>query len=418
MQVDRQLSPVLVAAFNTVMAARTIHCVYQPIVALDSGSIVGYEALARGPAGTTWSKPDAMVSYAARVGRLPELDWICRAAACRGALAATFPRHLPLFINVEPASSRTECPPDLLGVIEDATQQLQIVAEVTERSVAKDPAGLLAAIEQLRASTNRIALDDIGVESASQAMMSLVRPDVIKLDRSIVDDHAAPAAMAVIDAVRAEAARTGALILAEGIETAEHLAAAKSMGASLGQGWLFGRPGPLPRHFEPSSTVLPQLAAPPRTATTPFEVAQLRQSSNFATKKILLPLSRELEDRGVHASEPTVLLTTFQHGRYFDRATRLRYTELAEHGVLTATFAHDMPLVPGPNIRGCPLAPDDPLVDEWNVIVIGSQFVGGLFAKQRPLEAHAERAFDLILSQDRELVLAAARPLIERLPPG
>jgi EAL domain-containing protein (putative c-di-GMP-specific phosphodiesterase class I) len=419
MRDDRQLSPVLVAAFNTVLAARTIHCVYQPIVSLDSGEIVGYEALARGPAGTTWSTPEALVGYAERVGRLPELDWICRAAACRGALAADLPTDVPVFINVEPASSRTPCPRDLVDVIDRAVRQLQIVAEVTERSVASDPAGLLAAVEQLRNFSNRIALDDVGVDGASQAMMSLVRPDVIKLDRSIVDDHMAPAAAAVIGAVYAEAVRTGAVILAEGIETDRHLAVAKSIGATLGQGWLFGRPGPLPRHFKASTTVLPKLIAPPLTAATPFGVAQLRHPSAVATRDSLIPLSRRLEERGIHAAEPTVLLTTFQHSRHFDRATRGRYGDLAAHGVLTAAFAHGMALDPGPNIRGCPLTLDDPLVGEWNVIVIGSQFAGGLFARERTATVGRDmREFDLIVSEDRDLVLAAARPLIERLPPG
>jgi EAL domain-containing protein (putative c-di-GMP-specific phosphodiesterase class I) len=422
MQVDRPMSPVLVAAFNTVMAARAIHCVYQPIISLETGAIIGYEALARGPAGTTWSTPEALVGYAERVGRLPELDWICRAAACRGALAADLPTHVPLFINVEPASSRAPCPPDLLDVIQRAGERLQIVAELTERSVASDPAGLLAAIEALRNHSNRIALDDVGVDGASQAMMSLVRPDVIKLDRSIVQDHTAPAVVAIIDATRAEAARTGAVILAEGIETAAHLSVARSIGATLGQGWLFGRPGPLPQRFEPSNTMLPKLVAPALTATTPFEVARQHQQSTVATRKMLIPLSRELEDRGVFAAEPTVLLTTFQQNCHFDEATRRRYAQLAEDGVLTAAFAQGMPLDPGPRIRGCPLLADDPLVGEWNVIVIGSQFAGGMFAKERIVATEAAggkgREFDLIVSQDRDLVLAAARPLIHRLPPA
>jgi hypothetical protein len=169
----------------------------------------------------------------------------------------------------------------------------------------------------------------------------------------------------------------------------------------------------LPRRFTLSSTVLPQLTVPPISATTPFAVANLRAVSSFATREILRPLSRELEDRGVRAAEPTVLLTTFQHGENFDVETRRRYSKLAAHGVLTAAFGHGMPLAPGPHIRGCPLLPDDPLVGEWNVIVIGSTFAGGMFAKQRSISD-----FDLILSQDRDLVLDAARPLLQRLPPA
>jgi EAL domain-containing protein (putative c-di-GMP-specific phosphodiesterase class I) len=418
MQPDRPMSPVLVAAFNTVMAARAIHCVYQPIMDLERQTVAGYEALARGPAGTTWAMPGALVGYAEQVGRLPELDWICRAAACRGALAANLPPDMPLFVNVEPASSRVACPDDLAIILRDALDRLQIVAEVTERSVANDPAGLLAAIEVLRSYGNRIALDDVGVSGASQAMMSLVRPDVIKVDRLVVQDHASPTSVAVIEAVRAEADRTGAVILAEGIETPDHLAAAKAIGASLGQGWLFGHPGPLPGEYESSRLILPQLEVPQMTATTPFEIAQQRAETTYVTKTELVPLSRQLEDRGGDPHEPSVLLTTFQQAYHFSGSSRQRYSDLAAHGVLTATFAKDMPLEPAPHIRGCPLTADDPLSLEWNVIVIGSQFAGGLFAKLRPGLSRGEPEFELILSNDRDLVLAAARPLIDRLRPA
>ncbi len=418
MQVDRPLSPMLVAAFNTVMAARTIHCVYQPIVAVHTDEVVGYEALARGPAGTTWSTPETLVGYAARVGRLPELDWICRAAACRGALAADLPGTMPLFVNVEPASSRTPCPDDLVKIIDTAVDRLQIVAEVTERSVTSDPGGLLIAIERLRARSNRIALDDVGADAASQAMMSLLRPDVIKLDRSIVQEADSPTSADVIDAARAEAARTGAAILVEGIETPEHLSAAKAMGATLGQGWFFGRPGPLPKRHDATSMVIPHLVMPRRTGQTPFVVASGRQSPTSARKSALIALSRELEDKGVNATEPTVLLTTFEHGRHFDAGTRVRYHSLASHAILTATFAENMPLEPGPGIRGCPLLPGDPLIGEWNVIVIGSKFAGAVLARQtRDAAEEHDREFDVIVSYDRDMILEAARPLLERLVP-
>jgi EAL domain-containing protein (putative c-di-GMP-specific phosphodiesterase class I) len=415
---DRPLSPVLVAAFETVMAARTIHCIYQPIVALDTGSPVAYEALARGPAGTSWFMPDALVGYAMRVGRLPELDWICRAAACRGALAAKLPPDVPLFVNVEPASSRTRCPPDLLTFIRPAVETLQIVAEITERSVASDPAGLLGALDVLREYSNRIALDDVGADAATQAMMSLIQPDVIKIDRSVVQAPDAPSNASVIAAVCAESDRTGAVILAEGIETPEHLASAKAMRATFGQGWLFGRPGPLPRQHERSGVRLPHLAPVTTDAVTPFQVATRAQVASPATKPTLLALSRSLEDLGLHADEPTVLLTTFQHARFFDEATHRRYRTLAENGILTATFAEGMPPRPAPQIQGVSLEPSDPLVGEWNVIVVGSRFAGGLFAKERVTVDGREREFDLVESYDRDLVLAAARPLLARLSPA
>jgi hypothetical protein len=248
--------------------------------------------------------------------------------------------------------------------------------------------------------------------------MSLLRPDVIKLDRTVTHHHTTPQAISVINAARAEAERTGALILAEGIETPQHLDSAKSLGATLGQGWLLGSPAALPRHIAATSMPLPRLATPPIDATTPFAVAHVRAPARHATRRELLSFSRALENKGLHATEPTVLLATFQHARYFDKATRRRYSNLAAHGIFTALYAEDLPTEPLPNIRGCPLASNDPLVEQWTVIVIGSHFAGGLFAQQHDMTAtHPQRTFDLITSNDRDLILAAARPLLQRLTP-
>jgi hypothetical protein len=106
-------------------------------------------------------------------------------------------------------------------------------------------------------------LNDIGSAPSSLNMLSLVRPDVIKLDRSIVqgDTTSWPIAY-VINAVFREAERTGSAVLAEAIETAEHLQAAISMGATLGQGFYLGRPGPPPATIEPSTQTMPRIPPP------------------------------------------------------------------------------------------------------------------------------------------------------------
>jgi EAL domain-containing protein (putative c-di-GMP-specific phosphodiesterase class I) len=411
-------SPVAVSAFNTVLAARAISCVYQPIVTLDGHEVVAYEALARGPASTNWSTPDVLVSYAAEIGRLPELDWICRAAACRGALDARLHNDMPMFVNVEPASSRVACPRDLVDVIRRGMENLQLVAEITERSVAGDPSGLLRAVAQLRNHNNRIALDDVGADAASEAMMPLLRPDVIKLDRSVVQEPTSPAAIAVADVVRAEANRTGALILAEGIETDAHLDAARALGATLGQGWLLGRPDALPKRIEPPAITLPRLRSSQSCGATPFEIASALVPVTEATRRTVLTHSRIIEEHSTYAAEPTVLLTTFEDVRLFDARTRERYIKLADQGMLTAVYGPGMPAAPAPNIRGCPVSRDDPLAVEWTVIVVGNRFAGGVFARRRDRFAPGRgQVYDFIVSDDRDVVLAAAIPLLERIAP-
>ncbi|MEV4416092.1 EAL domain-containing protein [Catellatospora sp. NPDC049609] len=255
------------AEFDALIADRAVHPVFQPIVALHDGRVVGYEALARGPAGSVFRSPQALFAHAARAGRLAELDWICRAAACRDALIAGLAWQLPLFVNVEPATLRVPPPPAVMDILRAAANRLQIVIEITERSISGDPAILLAAVAWLRGHGMRVALDDVGADPASLAMMPLINPDVIKLDSSVVHTPDRWPVADVINAVWAQVARTGAVILAEGIETPHHLTTAQAMGASLGQGWLFGHPGPLPGQLTPPGSTPPRTTDPATAAS-------------------------------------------------------------------------------------------------------------------------------------------------------
>ncbi|MBB5866743.1 EAL domain-containing protein (putative c-di-GMP-specific phosphodiesterase class I) [Allocatelliglobosispora scoriae] len=406
------------ARFDMIVRHHAFFPVFQPIVSLGDGTVVGYEALARGPAGSAFESPAALFGYAQRAGRLGELDWATRAVAFRDALAAGLPYEMPLFVNVEPATLRTACPPDLQPMIDAGAQRLQIVAEITERFLGEDPAALLMLTDRVRGRSARIALDDVGAKPASLALMSLLNPEVIKLDSSVVQSPASPAAGRVVKAVLAESARTGAVVLAEGIETDSHLWTAMSMGATLGQGWLFGRPGPLPPVHQPPGTDLPRSRWTPAAAITPFEVASRHHETRRLTKRTLLPLSSRLEAMAAHAPESMVLLATFQQYKFFTGAARARYAASAAGGAFTAAFARGMPAHPVAGVRGVALADDDPLAGEWSVIVVDSYFAGGLFARELPTTGpESEREFDAVVSHDRALVTEAARCLLQRLDP-
>ncbi|GIF46125.1 EAL domain-containing protein (putative c-di-GMP-specific phosphodiesterase class I) [Asanoa ferruginea] len=402
-------------SLDTILAKRAVRSVYQPIFDLAELEVVGYEALARGPAGTVWESPQKLLEAAQRTGRLAELDWVCRAAAFRGAVDAGLPPALSLFVNVEPTSSRVACPTDLRPLVDLAHAGLQVVAEVTERSMTQDPAGLLAARDRWRAEQTPVALDDVGADAESQAMMPLLRPDIIKLDRAVTEDLTTAHAARVVDAARTEAARTGALLLAEGIETPEQLASVREAGVSLGQGWLLGLPGPLPATLTEPATPLPlaRPVGPAPPGTTPFEVASGARRPESASRAVMLHRSRMLEDQGVAATEPTVLLTSFQEARRFGPATRRRYETLAAEGIFTAAFGRHMPPNPAARVRGCDIRDGDPLATEWVVVVVGSRFVSGLFGRQRDADS-----YDVVATDDRDLVLAAAATLARRLEPA
>jgi EAL domain-containing protein (putative c-di-GMP-specific phosphodiesterase class I) len=458
---------------DDVIDARAVEPVFQPIVRLDLGEVVGYEALARGPQGTPWANPMELFEAATKCGRLAELDWVCRAAAYRVALQARLPAGLTLFVNTEPLALNAPCPPDLAPVVTAARAELRVVVEMTERAIAANPAALLAAAAASRAAGWAVALDDVGADPASLALMPFVHPDIIKLDRHLVQRPDGPEVARVVNAAIAHAERTGAAILAEGIETAEHLAVARSMGATLGQGWLFGRPGPLPESIPTPRRALPFLPVPadapvpvshgpvshgpvshgpnshgpnphgPNShgpiahgpmahgpvsqvavdgaieAVTPFSIVADRRNVSEATKRMMLPMSRYLESKAADANEPPVLLACFQEGRYFTANTRRRFADFAKTAALVAALATDLPTEPAPGVRGAALADDDPLRGEWNVIVVGPHFAAALVSRDLDdTGPDRDRRFAYALTYDRGLVLEAARALLHWIVPA
>jgi len=412
--------------FDDIVDGRRVTAVFQPVVELASARVVGYEALARGPRGSHFEQPATLFSFAYSVGRAAELDWVCRAAALGSALAAEMPPELALFVNAEPSALGTDCPPDLLDTIVVGSRRLSVVLELTERYLADDPAGVLHAAFVARADGVGVAIDDVGAEPASLAMMPLVRPDVIKLDLSLIQSRPDLVVARTVNGVLAEVERTSATILAEGVESPRHAAMAFAMGATLGQGWRYGRPGPLPRTWPPlpdGATLSIRHGA--TTPATPFEVVTRHRSTRPATRQLLRSLSRHLEYRAADPAEPSVLVASFEDAKQFGPTLIRRYAKLAAATVMVATFGIGMPAEPAEAVRGTSLRADDPLAQEWVVVVVGTHFGAALVARQprvgsddaapRPADRGNDTPYDFAVTYDRDLVIAAAQSLVRRI---
>lgn len=392
---------------------------YQPVIDLETLEPVAYEALVRGPSGSALESPAALFAEAERDGLLGALDRAAQAAAVRGAIASQLPRSLPLFVNVEPSTLDRGALEELASVGKGELARLRIVVEITERALAARPAELLWTAAWIRDQGWAIALDDVGAEAASLALMPSLRPEIIKLDLTLISSDTSATAARTIGAVLAEAEATGAVIVAEGIETAEHLERARALGATLGQGWLFGRPGPLPGAFAPPKVPLdPRLGIDLTDHGTPVELVFGRRSPRRAAKRHLMAISRHLEGWASEGHDPAVVLATFQDADTFTPATRLRYAALARGSAFVGALGARMPQVPAIGVRGQSFDPADALRGEWNVVVVGPHVAGALIARDVSDDGpDPERRFDLVVTYDRELVLTAARSLMSRIAP-
>jgi len=404
-------------SIHTVIDERGVRTLFQPIVALDTAEVVGFEALSRGPQGTDLEAPMAMIDAARSVGRLGDLDWLCRVTAMEAAAGAGLPPGLSWFLNVEPAGLHEECPAHLLAALAHARRELRIVLEVVERDLNGHVTHLLHAADQARRDMWGVALDDVGAQQSSLALLPLLVPDVIKLDMSLVQQVPGAQAAATTAAVRAYAERTSAVILAEGIETEAHEQLARALGATYGQGYRYGRPGALPATVPAPRTVVPLRQQPvPLDGTTPFEVAAASRVAERAFKRLLFHMSRHIEERCRWLNEPFVLLASFQQARFFSAAARDRYQELSASSALTVVVAAGLEPQTTPNLQVSALLPGSKMGEEWVVCVLSAGFSAAFVARDcGDTGSDGERRFDFVYTHDVDLVTALGRSFMQEL---
>lgn len=391
---------------------------YQPIVELATGQVVAYEALARVAGESPLARPDLLFDAARAHGRLVELDWACRAAAIRGAVGHGLRRSL--FINCEPDAMAVPPPPEVMPLLAQAESMFQPILELTERELNDHPRAILETLPTLRERGIALALDDVGVDPRSLALMPFVLPDVIKLDLALTQAPLSADLAETVHAVNAHAERKGTLVVAEGIETEDHVLRARALGATHGQGWFFGRPGSLPAEARMPVAKLPLPGRAPLgdVRSTPFEAVSGLLEVREGTKRLLLALSRQLEEHACRLDHAGVLLATFQTADRFTGPTRTRYAELSRHLAFVGALGSGLDRHAERNVRGADIGPDDPLAREWDVCVLGPHFAAAFVARDLgDTGPDADRRFAFSMTYERELVVRIARRLMSRLAP-
>ena len=223
-----------------VIDGTALEIVYQPIVRLTDGNVAGLEALSRFHATPRHRPPEAWFAEAASVGMLVELEL----AAIERSLAELdrIPDGTYLSLNLSPDGM---CSQDLGPLLDGIADRL--VLEMTEGSALRDHEQVAGCLRPLRERGARLAIDDIGAAYAGLSRVVLLEPELMKLDRSVVTGVSEdPNRRALIGRLVAFSQDVGIEVIAEGIETTADLEALRSLSVPYGQGFLLGRPGPLP----------------------------------------------------------------------------------------------------------------------------------------------------------------------------
>jgi EAL domain-containing protein (putative c-di-GMP-specific phosphodiesterase class I) len=211
--------------------------VFQPIVDLNKGAVAGYEALARfdGPVQAT---PDKWFAAAALAGVGPALE----SRVVRAALAAreNLPANCFLTVNVSPRALTTA---PVMDEFLRGGELAGLFVELTEDQAITDPEAMRRDLARLRDRGAMIALDDAGSGYSGLQRLLALRPDLMKLDRSLVDGiDTDEAKRACVEMLSVLASRLDSWLLAEGIERPGELRELIGLGVPLAQGYLLGKP--------------------------------------------------------------------------------------------------------------------------------------------------------------------------------
>ena len=397
------------ALLEQIIADGAVQTLFQPIVELDTGHLVAVEALARGPVGTPLHNPVALFAAAADFGLLHELDTLCAARALQTARA--YPGRLPplLFVNSDPGAFTGPPPPELRAAIADPGPY-RVVLEFTERALGVNPTGLLDVSRMVHQDGNGTALDDLGADPLSLAFLPLLEPEVVKLDMHLLRNPFSGHTITTVTGVGAFAERTGAAVIAEGIETEQDRARAKAFGAQWGQGWLFGRPGPLEalagRPIDPYAKLRgarPELWPGPDGA---FLAAAERHPMHRTDLRLATAFAEHLLNDVEQAGDRGVLLALDQDLAGFDEWLP-RLPEVAARAGFTGLIRPTHPAGGQVSVRQATIEAGD----EAAVVIITPEKTTALCLRRtdRPDEV------DLVLTHDATTVLHLARTLLARL---
>jgi EAL domain-containing protein (putative c-di-GMP-specific phosphodiesterase class I)/GGDEF domain-containing protein len=223
-----------------------VHTLVHPVLKLDDLSVIGYEALSRGPEGGEFERPDKLFKVAYDADLVLRLERLCRRQAIRAA--ADLPNGRLLFMNIEPEAIGD---PELRDVMftallaDAAITPDRIVLEITERTAIIDFPSFRSTLEYLRALGFSVAVDDAGAGYASLQVLAEVKPEWLKIDISLVRGvDSDEVRRQLMSSMVLFAQRMGVRLIAEGIETPGELRTLRELGVGYGQGFLFTKPVP------------------------------------------------------------------------------------------------------------------------------------------------------------------------------
>jgi len=250
---------------DTIIENKSIKTVYQPIVSLRDGSILGYEALSRLTIDSQIKNTNDLFILAESSNRLWDLELVCRTIALEtGYQSIAHPSDKKMFLNVNPSVMQDQKFQE--GFTKEFIKKLNIPAtniifEITERNVINDIEGFKNVIQHYRDQGFQIAIDDAGSGYAGLNLISEINPDYIKLDINLIRDIDKDNLKYALVKSMVELSRiSNIMLIAEGIETINECEILVKLGVQFGQGYFIQKPNSvIKRHLHDMQTVIQEI---------------------------------------------------------------------------------------------------------------------------------------------------------------
>jgi len=244
---DEEMTYVLKNSLDCIIKNEEIRTVFQPIISLRDGNILGHEALSRITCESEIKDPEMLFLTAEKCNRLWDLEMLCRKKALEAAFEFMIPPYSKkLFINVNPNIINYETykkgfTKSFLAQHDIASEN--VIFEITERNVIMDLKGFLATINNYKSQNFKIAIDDGGAGYSGLNLISDVRPNYLKLDMKLIRNiNSDRMKYALVKGMVEFSKESRVSLIAEGIETYEEMDTLVSLEVPYGQGYIIQRP--------------------------------------------------------------------------------------------------------------------------------------------------------------------------------
>lgn len=243
----------MIRQLHLLLKNKAVTTVFQPIFDIHNKSILGYEALTRGPENSVFFHPDFLFQKATEYGLLSELEILCRDTAIKRFAYLGLPGKL--FLNISPLVLLDKKHPqgETKKLVESADLPCQrIVIELSEKYPLPDTDMLSVALAKYRQFGFDVAIDDLGAGYSGLKMWSELRPNIVKVDRYFVEScHTDSFKRKFLRAIFELAQSAQAQVIVEGIECYEEYELLRQLGMQYAQGYYLAKPVANPIRFYP-----------------------------------------------------------------------------------------------------------------------------------------------------------------------